>query len=747
MTFPSKYSFIKPKTLLLLPTAKKQPTARYPYVAAGGVVVLLLVIVWLAGFRGAGETAGERLSLDLGDIPQVVLDKEAELARARNRNCSYWDCFNVYRCGQRTSSLDEDDADGERVSIYVYPLKEYLDADSRRPAGQLTREFYRIVQTIVNSPYYTANPNEACLFVPTLDTLNQNRIDTTLVGKALASLPHWENGENHLIFNFIAGTKPDYSTVLDVNTDRAIIVGAGFDSWTFRTEFDVSVPVYSATLEHYRWPVPPPDRSVLLVAAQLNLFPRQFRILQELTYDYPNDMLLLQRCPTATAKVDEVLDFTQTGDEPARPPAGSAQDIRCNFPHGNEHEYPSVLATGTFCLVARGVRLGQPILLEAMAAGCIPVVMADNYVLPFADLLDWELLAIRLHESNLHTIVPVLRAISAERIAEMQMQIRSVYQRYFATLERIVLTVLEQLNDRIFPHRSHTYLHWNVGPEARVTQNPLFLPLIAPKAQGFTAVILTYDRLESLYILIQKLATVPSLQKMLVVWNNQRKAPPHPSLFPKIGKPLKIIQTAANRLSNRFYPYEEIETEAILTIDDDIVMLTADELDFGYEVWREYPDRIVGFPSRTHVWDNSTGRWRYESEWTNQISMVLTGAAFHHKYWSYLYTHAMPGNIKEWVDEHMNCEDIAMNFLVSNITNKPPIKVAPRKKFKCPECTNNEMLSADLNHMTERSACINRFAEIYGTMPLRTVEFRADPVLFKDNFPEKLKRFNDIGSL
>lgn len=65
-------------------------------------------------------------------------------------------------------------------------------------------------------------------------------------------------------------------------------------------------------------------------------------------------------------------------------------------------------------------------------------------------------------------------------------------------------------------------------------------------------------------------------------------------MFPKINKPLKVIRTKANKLSNRFYPYEEIETEAILTIDDDIIMLTADELDFGYEVWREFPDRIVG---------------------------------------------------------------------------------------------------------------------------------------------------------
>lgn len=35
----------------------------------------------------------------------------------------------------------------------------------------------------------------------------------------------------------------------------------------------------------------------------------------------------------------------------------------------------------------------------------------------------------------------------------------------------------------------------------------------------------------------------------------------------------------------------------------------------------------------------------------------------------------MPSDIKIWVDDNMNCEDIAMNFLVSNTTNKAPIKV------------------------------------------------------------------------
>jgi len=35
----------------------------------------------------------------------------------------------------------------------------------------------------------------------------------------------------------------------------------------------------------------------------------------------------------------------------------------------------------------------------------------------------------------------------------------------------------------------------------------------------------------------------------------------------------------------------------------------------------------------------------------------------------------MPSAVREKVDEFMNCEDLAMNFLISHITGKPPIKV------------------------------------------------------------------------
>ena len=62
-------------------------------------------------------------------------------------------------------------------------------------------------------------------------------------------------------------------------------------------------------------------------------------------------------------------------------------------------------------------------------------------------------------------------------------------------------------------------------PQAGVS-SPLFLPLLPPRQAGFTAIILTYDRLDSLFKVINQAALVPSLAKILVVWNNQLHAPP-----------------------------------------------------------------------------------------------------------------------------------------------------------------------------------------------------------------------------
>ncbi|KAK9412241.1 exostosin-like 3 [Crotalus adamanteus] len=261
-----------------------------------------------------------------------------------------------------------------------------------------------------------------------------------------------------------------------------------------------------------------------------------------------------------------------------------------------------------------------------------------------------------------------------------------------------------------------------------------------PREQ-FTVVMLTYEREEVLMNSLERLNGLPYLNKVVVVWNSP-KLPSEDLLWPDIGVPIVVVRTEKNSLNNRFLPWDEIETEAILSIDDD-AHLRHDEIMFGFRVWREARDRIVGFPGRYHAWDIPHQSWLYNSNYSCELSMVLTGAAFFHKYYAYLYSYVMPQAIRDMVDEYINCEDIAMNFLVSHITRKPPIKVTSRWTFRCPGCP--QALSHDDSHFHERHKCINFFVKVYGYMPLLYTQFRVDSVLFKTRLPhDKTKCFKFI---
>ena len=52
------------------------------------------------------------------------------------------------------------------------------------------------------------------------------------------------------------------------------------------------------------------------------------------------------------------------------------------------------------------------------------------------------------------------------------------------------------------------------------------------------------------------------------MWNSPR--PPAPDLqWPDIGVPIHVVATQRNSLNNRFLPFSAIETEAVLSVDDD----------------------------------------------------------------------------------------------------------------------------------------------------------------------------------
>ena len=179
--------------------------------------------------------------------------------------------------------------------------------------------------------------------------------------------------------------------------------------------------------------------------------------------------------------------------------------------------------------------------MDSLSAGCIPVIVSDLYVLPYSDVIDWKRVALQIYEDDLPQLMEVIRDVSEERVADMRRNGQFIYDKYFASMERIAMTTLSIINERIFPSQRLTYSEWNDNSQAVAVSRSFVLPMGPPRSQGFTAVVLTYDRLESLFQVLERLSKAPSLTKMVVVWNNQQKDPPPISDWPRLPKPLQVL--------------------------------------------------------------------------------------------------------------------------------------------------------------------------------------------------------------
>jgi len=344
-----------------------------------------------------------------------------------------------------------------------------------------------------------------------------------------------------------------------------------------------------------------------------------------------------------------------------------------------------------------------------------------------------------------------------------------LWDRYLSSVEKIVDTTLEIMFQRIHTQLTKEARIWNTSPGALLTHtldrysgDPSVLVPYGYSSLGalgqvredsrnklvqikdkFTAVIRVSARMVSssspVFRLIRNIALSPSVASIVVLWTSQVKPPPLRDwtflggLSTNTSIPSLTILTSR---ASRFMHASHVSTQAVLSLDDDI-SLTTTEIDFAFQVWLQFPERIVGFPSRGHFWDDMAHKWVYSSKWSNEYSMVLATAAFLHTKYALLYLETLPRSLSSSTEE---CEHILVNFLVSHVTKRPPIMVTHRKN----QDGGAKNLTEGAGKFHEKQDCINTFVAGFGYMPLVSSKVRLDPVLFKDPVSNLRKKYRKM---
>ncbi|KAF3840059.1 hypothetical protein F7725_018776 [Dissostichus mawsoni] len=563
----------------------------------------------------------------------------------------------------------------------------------------------------------------------------------------IQSLHLWNGGKNHIIFNLYSGTWPDYTEDLGFDIGLAMLAKASISTENFRPNFDVSIPLFSkdhprtgGERGYLKHNTIPPYRKYMLVFKGKRYLTGIGSDTRNALYHVHNseDVVLLTTCKHGK-------DWQKH------------KDARCDKDNADydKYDYREMLYNSTFCLVPRGRRLGSFRFLEALQAACVPVMLSNGWELPFSEIIDWNTAAVIGDERLLLQIPSTVRSIHQDKILSLRQQTQFLWEAYFNSVEKIVLTTLEQsflmytklkfgsislfpsiqiIQDRVMLHTSRSNLMWNSLPGGLFTlpqystylgDFPFYYAKLGVKPYTkFTAIVHVVSPLVSQSQPVMKLllsvAKSQYCAQVIVLWNCDKPLPAK-HRWPVTSIPVIVIEGESKQ---PFLPYDTIPTDAVLSLDEDTVLSTTES----------FPDRIVGYPARSHFWDGNKERWGYTSKWTNDYSMVLTGAAIYHKYYHYLYTTYLPASLRNMVDQMSNCEDILMNFLVSSVSKLPPIKVTQKKQYKETMMGQSSRASrwADPDHFAQRQTCMNKFASWFGSMPLVHSQMRLDPVLFKD---------------
>ncbi|KAJ6796681.1 putative glycosyltransferase [Iris pallida] len=92
--------------------------------------------------------------------------------------------------------------------------------------------------------------------------------------------------------------------------------------------------------------------------------------------------------------------------------------------------YVEHMKSSKFCICPMGYEVNSPRIVEAIYAECVPVIIADNFVLPFDEVLNWSSFSVVVPEKDIPNLRDILLGISLRRYISLQTGVKQL-QRHF----------------------------------------------------------------------------------------------------------------------------------------------------------------------------------------------------------------------------------------------------------------------------------------------------------------------------
>jgi xylogalacturonan beta-1,3-xylosyltransferase len=92
--------------------------------------------------------------------------------------------------------------------------------------------------------------------------------------------------------------------------------------------------------------------------------------------------------------------------------------------------YSELMGQSRFCLCPSGYEVASPRVVDSIHAGCVPVIISDNYVLPFSDVLNWSRFSVHIPVAKIPEMKKILQEIPVDEYVAKQKRVIQV-RRHF----------------------------------------------------------------------------------------------------------------------------------------------------------------------------------------------------------------------------------------------------------------------------------------------------------------------------